>query len=385
MTLLFVQVQRRLRGGRPRGVSMTPRQTRVGRGARRRAVRLVRLLLRGRRLEPELALRADSRDPRAAHAADRRLSAPHRRPRVLARPLLHRQGARRVAAGAGAGAGGARSCRAPPASIRRRFPASPGRRTSRRSSRPASSPSSPRCACSGCRCAGAPSTGAALFAATRLRRRDAGLGLRDAVHGTRPDRRLPDDRVRRSRRARATARRAATAGLALDHRPRRRLGGRHRVSGGDPGDLHRPAGDRRSRRGREHGASSPCRSIVIVRIAAGVAIAAVPLLVYNTLAFGSPFHLGYASEEGFKELQTGFFGITYPRLSTIRELLVGSYRGLLPLSPLMAAAPVGLRAARAQGPAAAPRSWPPASAPTTCCSTRRTSTGKAAGRSARAR
>jgi hypothetical protein len=60
---------------------------------------------------------------------------------------------------------------------------------------------------------------------------------------------------------------------------------------------------------------------VIVRIAAGVALAAAPLLIYNALAFGSPFHLGYASEEGFKELQTGFFGITYPRLSTIRELL----------------------------------------------------------------
>jgi hypothetical protein len=81
---------------------------------------------------------------------------------------------------------------------------------------------------------------------------------------------------------------------------------------------------------------------VIVRIAAGVALAAAPLLIYNALAFGSPFHLGYASEEGFKELQTGFFGITYPRLSTIRELLVGSYRGLLPLSPLMAAVPIGL-------------------------------------------
>jgi hypothetical protein len=81
---------------------------------------------------------------------------------------------------------------------------------------------------------------------------------------------------------------------------------------------------------------------VIMRIATGIAIAAVPLLVYNTLAFGSPFHLGYSSEEGFKELQTGFFGITYPSLWKIRELLFGAYRGLLPLSPLMAAVPVGL-------------------------------------------
>jgi hypothetical protein len=81
---------------------------------------------------------------------------------------------------------------------------------------------------------------------------------------------------------------------------------------------------------------------LIVRIAGGVAIAAIPLLIYNALAFGSPLHIGYASEEGFKELQTGFFGITYPSLSTLRELLFGSYRGLLPISPLMAAVPIGL-------------------------------------------
>ena len=66
------------------------------------------------------------------------------------------------------------------------------------------------------------------------------------------------------------------------------------------------------------------------------------MLVYNIMAFGSPFHLGYSSEEGFQELRTGFFGITYPKLSTVYELLFGSYRGLLPLSPLMAIAPLGL-------------------------------------------
>jgi hypothetical protein len=81
---------------------------------------------------------------------------------------------------------------------------------------------------------------------------------------------------------------------------------------------------------------------LVWRIALGVTIAAVPMLAYNVLAFGSPFHLGYSSEEGFRELHTGFFGITYPRLSTIRELLVGSYRGLLPLSPLMGVVPLGL-------------------------------------------
>ena len=61
----------------------------------RRAVCVVCLFLPGRRLEPELAVRARPRDPRAAHAADRRLPAAHRRLARLARALLLGQGARR--------------------------------------------------------------------------------------------------------------------------------------------------------------------------------------------------------------------------------------------------------------------------------------------------
>ena len=81
---------------------------------------------------------------------------------------------------------------------------------------------------------------------------------------------------------------------------------------------------------------------VLARIVAGGAIAAAVLLAYNTAAFGSPFHLGYASEEGFEQLQTGLFGITSPEWWRVREILIGSYRGLLPISPLMALTPIGL-------------------------------------------
>lgn len=92
---------------------------------------------------------------------------------------------------------------------------------------------------------------------------------------------------------------------------------------------------------------------VVVRIAAGVALAAAPLFAHNALAFDSPLRLGYSNEEGFKEMRTGLFGITYPKMSTLVELLVGRYRGLLPLSPLMAAAPLGvwLLARKRRGPA----------------------------------
>jgi hypothetical protein len=72
------------------------------------------------------------------------------------------------------------------------------------------------------------------------------------------------------------------------------------------------------------------------------ALCAVVLLVYNQTAFGSPFHVGYQSEEQFAEMRRGFFGISAPEWWRVRELLIGSYRGLLPAWPLAALAPVGL-------------------------------------------
>jgi hypothetical protein len=81
---------------------------------------------------------------------------------------------------------------------------------------------------------------------------------------------------------------------------------------------------------------------VLSRTVAGGLIAGAALIAYNALAFGSPLHIGYASEEGFEQLHTGFFGITYPAWWRIREILAGSYRGLLPLAPLVAATPIGL-------------------------------------------
>jgi hypothetical protein len=80
----------------------------------------------------------------------------------------------------------------------------------------------------------------------------------------------------------------------------------------------------------------------LFRVVAGGAIAAGVLLAYNTAAFGSPFHLGYASEEGFEQLHTGVFGIASPEWWRVREILFGAYRGLVPIAPLVAVAPVGL-------------------------------------------
>jgi hypothetical protein len=81
---------------------------------------------------------------------------------------------------------------------------------------------------------------------------------------------------------------------------------------------------------------------VALRVAAGGAIAGAVLLAYNAAAFGSPLHLGYASEEGFEQLHTGLFGISWPEWWRVREILIGAYRGILPIAPLVAVMPVGL-------------------------------------------
>jgi hypothetical protein len=78
-------------------------------------------------------------------------------------------------------------------------------------------------------------------------------------------------------------------------------------------------------------------------VAAGAVMAAV-LMAYHAIAFGSPFQLGYGSEDNANGLamQQGLFGIEGPSWHVVYEVLFGAYRGLLPLAPVMAFAPIGL-------------------------------------------
>jgi hypothetical protein len=76
----------------------------------------------------------------------------------------------------------------------------------------------------------------------------------------------------------------------------------------------------------------------------GGVLGLLPLLVYNQLAFGSPFTLGHSLVVGFDEFKQGFFGITWPKATVVMQLLFGLYRGLLPLSPILVLVPVGLSA-----------------------------------------
>ena len=66
----------------------------------------------------------------------------------------------------------------------------------------------------------------------------------------------------------------------------------------------------------------------------------IPLLVYNAVAFGTPFRLGYENVQGFSGMKTGFFGISLPNRAVATELLFGGYRGLLPLSPVLVLFPL---------------------------------------------
>jgi len=81
------------------------------------------------------------------------------------------------------------------------------------------------------------------------------------------------------------------------------------------------------------------------RVAASLAIAggacAIVLGAYHYAAFGSPFHVGYASEEDSTLLRHGFFGITFPKPAIMGQLLWGAFRGLLPLAPVLALVPIG--------------------------------------------
>jgi hypothetical protein len=89
----------------------------------------------------------------------------------------------------------------------------------------------------------------------------------------------------------------------------------------------------------------------LFRVATGIAAGALPcilvLMIHNAMAFGSPFRIGYPYNVMGPATLTvqqrqGFVGVTYPKAHVLVEILVGQYRGLLLLAPVVAAAPFGL-------------------------------------------
>lgn len=69
---------------------------------------------------------------------------------------------------------------------------------------------------------------------------------------------------------------------------------------------------------------------------------ALPLLIYNNLAFGAPWRLGYQSVQGFPGTKQGFLGLGNPSLNVLFEIIGGARRGILLICPLLLLVPVGL-------------------------------------------
>jgi hypothetical protein len=83
---------------------------------------------------------------------------------------------------------------------------------------------------------------------------------------------------------------------------------------------------------------------ILGALAASALACAAVLMAYQWACFGSPFHLAYSSEIGYEGMQQGVFGVQTPRLIRLRRILFGEYRGLLPLAPTLALAPVAFAA-----------------------------------------
>lgn len=75
--------------------------------------------------------------------------------------------------------------------------------------------------------------------------------------------------------------------------------------------------------------------------AAGL-VALLPLLLYNQIAYATPFKVGYSGVVGFDGMKQGLFGLTYPKLSVLAELVYGTPRGLIWVAPVLILAPFGL-------------------------------------------
>lgn len=78
-------------------------------------------------------------------------------------------------------------------------------------------------------------------------------------------------------------------------------------------------------------------------------VSATPLLIllftYNHICFKSPFALGYSAltqPEFRSAMGGGLYGVGVPDFSVMSELLFGEFRGILPLSPFLVLAPLGM-------------------------------------------
>ncbi len=75
---------------------------------------------------------------------------------------------------------------------------------------------------------------------------------------------------------------------------------------------------------------------------AGFLLFILPLIIYNYVAFGSPFSVGYNYVQSFEGMKEGFFGISIPDFNILIRLIISPYRGLLWFSPILLLTPIAI-------------------------------------------
>ncbi len=88
--------------------------------------------------------------------------------------------------------------------------------------------------------------------------------------------------------------------------------------------------------------AGPVRNRLYAAAVVSAVAAFLPVLVYNQIAFGTPFVLGYQGVVGFQGMNEGLFGLTYPKPVALWEILFGLRRGLVWVAPVLVLGMVGL-------------------------------------------
>ena len=82
----------------------------------------------------------------------------------------------------------------------------------------------------------------------------------------------------------------------------------------------------------------------VLRAGGFVMLFLLPQLIHNWIAFGNPFTMGYSLEavQYFSQIREGFFGFTFPSLSTFYMIALSPERGLFFYMPWVVPALIGL-------------------------------------------
>ena len=88
----------------------------------------------------------------------------------------------------------------------------------------------------------------------------------------------------------------------------------------------------------------PRRSLAIAAFLVGGIVALVPVALYNQVAFGTVFRIGYSGVVGYRGMRQGLFGLGVPRPILLWEITFGVHKGLAWFAPVLVLAVSGIGA-----------------------------------------